>query len=252
MIMKLLKLHLDSSILNKRMFKLVDFEKDWIGYGSFEAKACEKYLPDYVQISINSLDTEIIHHFEGQGYRFSEFRINRKLNLQSNNISDSYLFPYSINQVANNNQLKTVLEIAKEVHFDDRFSSDYSMSEMTPIKRNLTFLKKSYQKKDEFLLFYSNQQSGKILGYQSGKFINEKEVLLFLTGLTVDFESKKYRGLFDLLFYKWLINNHVKHINAVSNGVNLTELNLAFQSQSYEIVSTEIVLRKWFSQIGYL
>lgn len=76
------------------MFKLIDF--DWADYCLFEAKAFKKYLPDYIQIAINSLNTQIIHHFEEYGYRFSEFRINRKLHLKNEGISNSYLYPYGI------------------------------------------------------------------------------------------------------------------------------------------------------------
>jgi hypothetical protein len=230
------------------MYRIVEYEQGWENYLIFEKKHIDRKCTDYIEISINTINVNTINHFEECGYRFSEFRIERSLFLNDLAINESSYYPYTLDIVADLDTLKKILKIASSIHFDDRFSIGGNVSKGYSTKRNISFLKNAFIKKGEFILYFFNRQNQKILGYQTGKFVNNNEVLLFLSGRSEMYDLNNYHEMFDLLFFKWLSKSKIKFVKAVSSSVNLNELNIAFQSQRFKIDNTSVTLQKWFSK----
>ncbi|MEI6681682.1 MAG: hypothetical protein WCO44_03590 [Bacteroidota bacterium] len=242
--MKFNNLPIDSKILNRRLFELVGFTDDWLQFESKESDFIALKTPHYLQIKIDSKDLDLINFFEDHGFRFAEFKIYRKLDTTSDLISNAVLYPFSSGEVTDRKRFSEVLKIAESSTFEDRFTMDHHFSETASRERNLSFIKRSYQRKDEFLLEYFNQQNNRIAGFQTGKFITRSEVLLHLNGIEKGLDEQNYRERFDSLLYNWLKNMKVKFVHAVSSGLNMNEMNLALTRQGYTIESTSVILRK--------
>ena len=242
--MKISNLSVDSRILKRKLFEITGFEEDWFSFSKHEPAWIGKYDPDYLQIRIDSKDLDIINYFEDHGFRFAEFKVYRRLATTYDQISSAMLYPYIAELVSDKHQLAKILKIAENSIFEDRFSMDHHFPHELSKQRNLSFIKRSFNNKGEFLLEYLNEQTGQLAGFQSGRFLNSEDVILHLNGIAPGLEVAKYRELFDHLLFNWLKFNKVKFIYAVSSGLNMKEMNLAFNRQGYSIESTSVVLRK--------
>ncbi|MCX6304764.1 MAG: hypothetical protein NT040_07340 [Bacteroidetes bacterium] len=242
--MKIAKLAVDSKILKRRLFEIIDFDNDWISFEKQEPELINSKDPHYIQIRIESKNLDIINYFEDHGFRFAEFKIYRRLSTNNDLISSAVLYPFSVRSVTEKKKLNDVLKIAATASFEDRFSMDHHFSEALSKERNLSFIKRSFNRDDEFLLEYFNQQNDRTVGFQTGKFISRSEVMLHLNGVSSDLDGMNYRELFDHLLYNWLKTNKIKFIYAVSSGLNMNEMNLAINRQGYTIESTSVILRK--------
>jgi hypothetical protein len=244
--MKIVKLTVDSKILKRRLFEIIDFDDDWLSFESSERQFITSNDPHYLQIRIESKNLDIINFFEDQGFRFAEFKIYRKLSIDSDMISNAVLYPFSACAITEKKKLDEVLKIARTSSFEDRFTMDHHFPESLSKERNISFIRRSFTRENEFVLEYFNQQDGRTVGFQTGKFINRSEVLLHLNGVCKGLDEKNYRELFDNLLYNWIKSTQVKFVYAVSSGLNMNEMNLAFTRQGYMIESTSVILRKTY------
>ncbi len=248
--MKLLELRLDSRIFRKRLFRIEDFDHDWSDYENFEYAVISGKQPDYLELFIKTDRTDIIHFFENHGFRFCEFKIIRQLHFPSSPYFQAHSFPYQTEVVTDQTHLRKVIVAASIIKFEDRFSQGLEIDKFLSTKRNLEFLRKSFRKKEEFLLMFSNSQTQQLMGFQSGRFTNRTDAELFLTGLTEEAMSMNFHEVFIHQVHIWLQEKGVRNVTAVSSSINLQEMNIAFRSNQYEIVETKIGLCKWFSNRG--
>src|ERR1035437_3127137 len=110
--MKLLKSKIDSFLLKVELYNLIDYENDYTKFNNFEKKVISKKKPDIVEIKINTSDVEKIRFFENQGFRFSEFKISRSLNLHERSWSYSSKYPYNCVLVNSREKFKKIIKIA--------------------------------------------------------------------------------------------------------------------------------------------
>jgi len=240
------KLEIDSSVLNEEIFEIVDFQNSYKDFANRESKFINNKRPDYIQISINSIDINIIHYFENIGFRFIEFKIFRRLKLGDTIISSSYLYPFESKIISNKKDINKVIAICQNAMFDDRFSQDTHYPHEISLKRIIAFINKSFSKKDEFLLAYFNATTQEIIGFQTGRFFNINHVILYINSIILGLDSAKYREICDYLLLNWLKENKIQIIDAYSTGSNLSELNITIKNQGFEINSANVILRKLY------
>jgi len=246
---KIKKLDVDSSVLKENIFEIIDFEKNYKDFVIKEPDFIKDKHPDYIQISIDSSKINLIHFFENLGFRFSEFKIFRSMKLDNILISKSYLYPFDCKIISNTKELKQVLSICLDSRFDDRYSNDDHYLHEISLKRINAFIKKSFQKKDEFLIAYFNSSTDEIIGFQTGKFISPNHVILYMNSIISGLDEIKYREICDHLLLNWLKQEKVNIIDAYSTGSNLSELNITVKNQGFEIHSANVVLRKLYEII---
>jgi hypothetical protein len=243
--MRLLKQKIDSRLLKLSIFEIIDFEDEYQCFPEFEKTVIGKETPDIIQIKINSTDYRILRFFEDHGFRFSEFKIARSLNLNKTSGFFSNKYPFKCCLINTPLQLNTIIEFAKRKSFDDRFTNNYEIPNDLSLKRNIEFLKKSYKSNDENIIGILNQNNGTIISFQSFRVLNKNSILLYLDGFNPEFEYLKDK--FNSDFHKWFYENGFFIINAFSSGNNIEELNNSINEKGFIINSTFLILEKLYS-----
>lgn len=239
------KLNIESKILGKKIVQLF-FERDKsFNFYEIEEKIKGIEKADYVQVIIDIRDINIIQYFEIQGFRFSEFRINRYCDLSKtiidNNTNDEK--NYSISIVNNECDLNLILNIAQNELYEDRFSVDPLFSRELSVKRNLAFIKKSYNNNNEFLLKVVDNVEN-IVGFQNGAFINENKIQLYLNKIYKKYSTLENEVIIDKLVLNYFKKLNYKYCYAVSSAQNIQEINRSLVEIKFKIESSLVVLRK--------
>lgn len=245
--MKIRRLSIDSKILKRNIYELIDFEGEISKFDQLEDSYRKNQAPYYIQICIDISKLDIIHFFEEHGFLFIELKILKKLILDDQLQNTSSTYPYVVKDTTEKSDLNKILLMMRNVMFEDRFSLDSQFDPELAILRNRAFIKKSFSSKDEFLLAFLNSVDQGFLGFQSGKFLNRDTVLLYLNGLNSQINENHFREISNSLLYNWLKIKKIKTVYALSSGVDLKELNLSFSREGYEIDSTKVILRKIYS-----
>jgi len=240
--MKLLKSKIDSALLKVSIYDLIDFENDYTKFNIFEKKVISKRMPDIVEIKIDTSEVEKIKFFEDQGFRFSEFKIFRILNLHEKSWSYTSKYPYNCIKVNSTEKLNEIIKIANYTQFDDRFSNNIQIPKSISLERNIKFLKKSYLKADESIICITNQNTKEIVCYQSFKRLNKNGILLFLDGTIPKYDYMKETFFF--IYQNWFIEQEYFFIKSFSSGENIKDINSSLKVQGYNIDSTYVILEK--------
>jgi hypothetical protein len=245
--MKILRLSIDSKILKRNIYELIDFESEISKFTRFEDSYRNNQNPYYVQICIDVRELDTIHFFEEHGFRFIELKIFKTLILDDQLRNTRSIYPFIAKEITEKSDFSKILHLLNKVVFEDRFSLDNQFDPELAILRNRAFLKRSFSSQNEFLLAFLNSVDQAIIGFQSGKFLDKDTVLLYLNGLASGLNENHYREISDTLLYNWLKIKKIRNVHALSSGVDLKELNLSLTREGYIIDSNKVILRKIYS-----
>ncbi len=240
--MKIIKNEIDSDVFGKNFLEIIDYSPN-DDFNLFEEDYLNDYSPYYVTVKIAIENIRDIHFFEQHGFNFIETQIRETLKLKNlyNHIS---FFPYKLEQISNELELETILEIASNLFKHDRFSIDSWIPGNFSGDRYRVLVRKSFDECDEFVYKFYNTVSGEILGFKTHKIIAENEALMFLGGIVEKYKKSPLPGICGYLELNELFKKGIRKITTHISGCNYGVLNLEVKEFGYKVTKVFIVLRK--------
>lgn len=223
----------------KTSSELVEAEPQWIS----------EYHPLYVFCKVSSTDLEAVQTLEQAGFGFSEFRIYSQLHLQNDYTGYEAFYPYKLMQLTEKEQLKQAQKLLLKYRPDDRFFHDPLLKQALSRERELRNLDKSFRSHpSEFILGLFNTTTGKLVAFRSGAIRQKRIADYYLSAIATGVDKKHFAEILDHSCIAYLHAKGVSHINAVSTGFNIDELNRLTQKHNFRIQSTEVIMRKVYKQ----
>jgi hypothetical protein len=235
------KLNITDSILFCR--NVVDIEVDDVFETDLE-KIEDEIITFYNPLLINtflSIDhLKAIAWFTGNGYQFIEIRIHAVKEIDDH-FSTKDLFPYEFYRV---NEPEELLVACAQMSFDDRYSCDPEIDPLLALKRNIFFLRQSFERDQEPIFILNNRHHPGILGFRSFKVESRVEASMLLSGVINHLHSEKYRSMINLFELEQLAVMDIRFINAVISARNYSEINHYISQFKYSIDKVQFVCRK--------
>ncbi len=220
------------------LLELNDLEQLSEGIDSIERSE----QPVYMYTKVEESDIALIHELEQHGFRFVETQFNILLQLKDQFNAMSY-FPYKIAEVTERSELDRVFYISDENFSDNRISADKQLKHGTGNLRYKGFINQSFENENEHLFKIYNSQSNEIVGFQSGKLINQKEAQMFLGGLCKDYQQS-LSGINYELYFAELVRRGFFMLRILMSGKSFRHLNFEIKGYDYQIEGSKVVLRK--------
>ncbi|MFA6403649.1 MAG: hypothetical protein WCX31_18790 [Salinivirgaceae bacterium] len=240
--MEVVKNEIDSKVFGKTFLEIKGFsyDKDFV---QFENAYINEYNPFYVSLKVPIENLEDIHSLEKNGFNFIETQIRETLRLKK--IYDHFNFyPYKIEQVSNESDLQTVLDIASNTFKHDRFSLDPMLPNFFSSERYMILVRKAHQQKDEFLYKFFNSDTGEILGFKTHKIVSDTEALMYLGGILEKYKRSPLPAINGYLELNELFKKGITKITTHISGGNYGVLNLEVKEFGYKVSQTFMILRK--------
>jgi hypothetical protein len=235
-------LDLESKLYEKKVVQISNIEN----LATFQKSLpgiMKRFKPGLVFCIVEAHDILNIQSLEKIGFGFAEFRIHSWLRLGEKPLMKNH-FPYQLLAIGDNKLLEEAKEFLLSKFPDDRYYHDYLLDRTIARKRELINLEKSFQSwPGEFILGLINSQTGKLVGFRSGAFINDNEIAFYLYGISSLFEEEKTCRILDHSCMDYLFNKGVRIVHSVSTGFNTKELNRLILNHGFQIEKTEVVLR---------
>lgn len=223
----------------KTAAELIASEPQWIA----------EYQPLYVFCKVSSTNLEAVQTLEQAGFGFSEFRIYSQLHIQKDYIGYEAFYPYKLIQLVEKEQLKQAQKLLLKNRPDDRFFYDPLLQQAISRERELRNLEKSFRSHpSEFLLGLYNTTTGKLVAFRSGAIRQKRIADYYLSTIASGIDKKHFAEILDHSCIAYLHAKGVIHINSVSTGFNIDELNRLTQKHNFSIQSTEVIMRKVYKQ----
>ncbi len=243
MIIKILET--ESSFLGKKVIQVTNID----GSQDFEEtieNLRKKYKEGLAYCVVDSQEIQSIHELECLDFKFIEFRIHSWLRIGDKPVN-SNIFPYRLDPVGDAQHLEQIKEILLSKQPDDRYFNDYLLDNEFAHKRELFNIEKSYNSwPKEFVLGLFNTQTSKLVGFRSGAFKNEREVIFYLYGVDEAFDEGQISNILDHNSINFLFNMGARIVHSISTGFNTTELNRLILHHGFKIEKSEVVLRRLF------
>lgn len=223
----------------KSASELIEAEPQWIS----------EYHPIYVICKVSSTDLATVQTLEQAGFGFSEFRIYSQLHLQNDYTGYETFYPYKLMQLTEKEQLKQAQKLLLKNRPDDRFFHDPLLKQALSRERELRNLDKSFRSHpSEFILGLFNTTTGKLVAFRSGAIRQKRIADYYLSAIANGVDKKHFAEILDHSCIAYLHTKGVSHINAVSTGFNIDELNRLTQKHNFRIQFTEVIMRKVYKQ----
>lgn len=195
---------------------------------------------------VEAHEIRTIQDLEVYGFGFVEFRIHSWLRIGDKPLN-SNIFPFKIEPVGDEEQLETIKGILQSKTPDDRYYNDYLLDNDIARKRELFNIEKSFNSwPKEFILALMNTQNNSLIGFRSGAFKNEREVMFYLYGVSELHEEEQISKILDHYCIDYLYTMGARIIHTISSGFNIQELNRLILNHGFKIEKSEVVLRLAF------
>lgn len=246
--MKLDMLSTESAILGGTVIQLSEW-KSAAELVAAEPQWISEYHPLYVFCKVSSTDLGAVQTLEQAGFGFSEFRIYSQLHIQKDYSGYEAFYPYKLIQLVEKEQLKQAQKLLLNNRPDDRFFHDPLLKQALSREREIRNLEKSFQSyPSEFLLGLYNTTTGKLVAFRSGAIRQKHNADYYLSAIAPGVDKKHFAEILDHSCISYLHTRGVSHINAVSTGFNIDELNRLTLKHNFRIQSTEVIMRKVYKQ----
>ncbi len=237
----------ESKVFNGKFIELSDWESpDEII--EMESTIRETHNPRYLYCAIDSHEVKAIQALEKYGFEFSEFRIISFLALDKKIVGDSSFFPYKVDKVRNENDLKEIIQTLISKFPDDRFFNDPLINKSLAKQREIENIRKSFSSSSqEFILGLFNIQTKKLIGFRSGCYSSQIAADYYLYGIVDGFDIEHFSKILEIGCINYLVKQGVQFIYAVSTGFNILELNRLIKYHGFKIKKTKVLLRKIYN-----
>jgi len=238
----------ESTILGRTVLELCNW-KNVSEIISAEDQYIKEHHPLYVFCKVSSTDLGAVQTLEQAGFGFSEFRIYSNLHLQKDYTGYEAFYPYKLMQLTEKHQLKQAQKLLLKNRPDDRFFHDPLLKQALSRERELRNLDKSFRSHpSEFILGLFNTTTGKLVAFRSGAIRQKRFADYYLSAIATGVDKKHFAEILDHSCIAYLHAKGVSHINAVSTGFNIDELNRLTQKHNFRIQYTEVIMRKVYKQ----
>lgn len=235
----------ESRFLGKKVIQITNID-DFKDFEETFENLRKKYKEGLAYCVVDSQEIQSIHELECFDFKFIEFRIHSWLRIGDKPVN-SNIFPYRLDPVGDAQHLVRIKEILLSKQPDDRYFNDYLLDNDFAHNRELFNIEKSFNSwPKEFVLGLFNTQTGKLVGFRSGAFKNEREVLFYLYGVDEAYDEEQVSNILDHTSINFLFNNGARIIHSISTGFNTTELNRLILHHGFKIEKSEVVLRRLF------
>lgn len=223
----------------KTATELVETEPQWIS----------QFHPIYVFCKISSTDLGAVQTLEQAGFGFSEFRIYSQLHIQKDYTGYEAFYPYRLVQLGDTSHLKQARKLLLTNRPDDRFFHDPLLKQTLSREREIRNLDKSFRSyPTEFVLGLFNTNTEKLVAFRSGAIRQKRIADYYLSAVATGVDKNHFAEILDHACIAYLYARGVSHINAVSTGFNIDELNRLTRKHNFRIQSTEVIMRKVYKQ----
>jgi hypothetical protein len=234
---------IDSEALGKTAIDLRDFgvSED---FDAFEAAYLREFRPFYCACKVPLDEIESVHCLESKGFRFIETQIRLFAAPRQRDVA---AFPYEFTQVSSEAELEEVTRIAESTYTDDRFSIDPEIAALgTGIsgKRYRLYIEKSFREPDERVYKLSSKQDGRILGFNTHKYLSPTEVLMFNGGVLPEYKTTGLGAISDYLLINELKSKGVRKFVTHVSARNYPIMNLEISGLGFKVERSFAVLRK--------
>lgn len=237
------KIPIDSEALGRAVLELRDLslQED---FPAFEEAYRQLHDPRYVACKVPVEDLVGIHYLEDHGFRFLELQLRLMSRPRER---DTSAFPYEFSEVGSASELVEVLRIAETTFVADRFSVDPLLAPGDPGlsgRRYKLYIEKSHRMADERVCILVSRASGKVVGFNTHKFINSDEVLMFNGGVVPEYKTTGLGAITDYFLINDLKRRGVKKFVTHVSARNIPVMNLEIAGLGFKIERTFAILRK--------
>lgn len=238
------KLEVESKLLGYPVFS-IEANTSPALYAEFEPDFLSEHHPGYVQVMVNSGDLKAIGDYEELGFRFAEFRLFKYLRTSQLSASSKSYFPYRIELIAGDEYLDQAVAMMYAHDCDDRFSIDPYIPAEIAKKRLELYIRRSFRRfPTEFVLGLINHHTEELVAFRTGKFKSKNHVLYFYSYVSKSHDQHAFSAMLETAVIEHLVRQKVSHIEAVSSGLNIAELNESIHDYGYVVDKTMVLLRK--------
>jgi hypothetical protein len=238
------KLEVESKLLGYPVFS-IEANTPPAEYAEFEPNFIKEQNPGYVQVMVSSTDLKAIGDYEDIGFRFVEFRLFKHLRTSQLSASSKSYFPYRIELIAGDEYLDQAIAMMYAHNCDDRFSIDPYIPAEIAKKRLELYIRRSFRRfPSEFVLGLINHHTEELVAFRTGKFKNKNHVLYFYSYVSKSHDQHAFSAMLETAVIEHLVAQKVSHIEAVSSGLNIAELNESIHDYGYVVDKTMVLLRK--------
>ncbi|WP_306598481.1 hypothetical protein [Geothrix sp. 21YS21S-2] len=237
------KIAIDSQALGRTVLELRD-PSPHADFPSFEAAYRTQHDPRYCVCKVPIEDLEGIHHLEEMGFRFLELQLKLVGRPRER---DTSAFPFEFSPVAGEAELAEVLAIAGSTFVADRFSVDPILSVSDPGvsgRRYHLYVEKSYRMADERLFKLVNRESGRIVGFNTHKYLGADEVLMFVGGVLPALKTTGLGAITDFFLINELKQRGVRKFYTHVSARNYPVMNLEIAGLGFKVLQNFAILRK--------
>ncbi len=237
-------LNLTDSALFGRSIVDIDAKEDHeINLEQIENEIIKRWNPVLINAFVPVNHLTLINRFTSHGYQFIEIRMHAVKEIDDH-FSTKDLFPYEFYRVNEPEDLEELISVCSQMSFDDRYSCDPEIDPELALKRNIFFLRQSFERDQEPIFILNNRHHPGILGFRSFKVESRVEASMLLSGVVNHHQSEKYRAMINLFELEELAGMDIRFINAVISARNYSEINHYISQFKYSIDKVQFVCRK--------
>ncbi|GAB1405484.1 MAG: hypothetical protein PHX54_06290 [Lentimicrobiaceae bacterium] len=238
------KLEVESKLLGYPVFS-IEANTPPAAFAQYEPDFIREQQPGYTQVLINSDELKNIGDYEDLGFRFVEFRLFKHLRTSKLTASSRSYFPYRIELIAGDEYLNQAVAMMYAHECDDRFSIDPYIPEAMAKKRLELYIRRSFRRfPAEFVLGLINHHTGELVAFRTGKYKSKQHVLYFYSYVSNSYDQHAFSVMLETAVVEYLLAQKVSHIEAVSSGLNVAEINESIHNYGYVVDKTMVLLRK--------
>ncbi|BDU74824.1 GNAT family protein [Mesoterricola silvestris] len=237
------RIPIDSEALGRTVLELRE-PSIHADFAALEAAYLAQHAPRYCVCKLPIEDLEGIHHLEDQGFRFLELQL--KL-VGRPRTRDTSAFPYTFSPVTGEADLAEILEIAQTTFVADRFSVDPLLSATDPGvsgRRYRLYVEKSYREPDERLFKLVSRESGRIVGFNTHRYLGADEVLMFVGGVLPSLKTTGLGAIMDYYLINDLKERGVRKFHTHVSARNYPVMNLEIAGLGFKVLQNFAILRK--------
>lgn len=246
--MNIKKLEIESDILKKNVYKLLDIE-NINEFKKEESSIIDEHKPYYIQCTVDAGDLKKIHQLEESGFRFVEFRYRKKLDMNRfHKVDELSFYPYYIKLISVEDEFEEARQLINARKADDRFSRDPLIKKELSQNRLQAYLEKSFRRyPDELIYGLYNKYHPGLFAIRTGIMKNKYKILFGQISLKENQDDEKAAYMIDTLIISELIKRDIQFFYTVTSGYNIFEMDVHISGLHYRIESTYAILRKIYN-----
>lgn len=244
--MKAERLEIDSRVLGRNVLVISDFDPE-IDFAQFEQRYVEEFSPFYVSCKIPLERINEIQILESQGFGLIEGQIRASVKLRK--MHDVSRFPYDFEQVTQEVDMTSVLEIAGSTFTHDRFSVDPHLSPGLSGTRYREYVGQSFRSPNEAVFRLVDRASGQVVAFKTHRYVSEREVLFLLGGVHPDFKNLGVGLINEYCEFNTLMQKGIRMGITHISASNYPIFNLEIGKLGFRVLTTFAVMRKIY-QMG--